>query len=105
MSIDAGSAGSLGVTHLFDLNGDVHQNKARFFRPFADLNRNRNTLLSVSNRSLCVVYLPSDNMFLLERIALLQEPMKVKIYISFYFVGLFFYLVTYWKKRQIFLVK
>lgn len=48
---------------------------------------------------------PSDNMFLLERIALLQEPMKVKIYISFYFVGLFFYLVTYWKKRQIFLVK
>ena len=31
--------------------------------------------------------------------------MKVKIYISFYFVGLFFYLVTYWKKRQIFLVK
>ena len=57
MSIDAGSAGSLGVTHLFDLTGDVHQNKARFFRPFADLNRNRNTLLSVSNRSLCVVYL------------------------------------------------
>lgn len=38
-------------------------------------------------------------MFLLERIALLQEPMKVKIYISFYFVGLFFYLVTYWEKK------
>lgn len=57
MSIDAGSAGSLRLTHLFGLNGDVHQNKVWFFRSFADLNRNRNTLLSVSNRFLCVVYL------------------------------------------------
>ena len=57
MSIDAGSAGSLRVTHLFGLNGDVHQNKGWFFRSFADLNRNSNTLLSVSNRFLCVVYI------------------------------------------------
>ena len=57
MSIDVGSAGSLGVTHLFGLNGDVHQKKVWFFRSFADLSRNSNTLLSVSNRFLCVVYI------------------------------------------------
>ena len=91
-------AGSVGVTHLFGLNVTCMRPRyGFFFRFFADLNRNRNTSLK-SQAGFCVQFIygirsagrPSDKVFLLERIALLQEPMKVKIYISFYFVVLFF---------------
>lgn len=100
MSIDTGSACRERRSDSFIWpKRDVHETKVCFFffRFFADLNRNRNTSLK-SQAGFCVQFIygirsagrPSDKVFLLERIALLQEPMKVKIYISFYFVVLFF---------------